>query len=215
MLGKGIRPKLVERWVAEYLDIKVKSLELKPSKQQFFVGFIVRYGVGKMTVAKKIAERLPFLHLSSDEGRRLLQQRGVPSDVVGKEKLIFFMGFKVIQELARRKINILLDADLRQFHFRETLQKFIESQGYKFLLIRVIARDEIVLDRIKQRQKEEESEYLRENMERHFMDRKKIHETEPMPDIFFTFTNEGNPEELNPQVDLFVNKFRESFNIEL
>jgi len=211
MLRKGIKPKIIEQWVKEYLDIKIKSLDLKPTKQHFFIGFIARYGVGKTTVAKKIAERLQLLHLSSDEGRRLFQQRGVSSDIVGKEKLIFFMGFKVIQELAQRKINILLDADLRQSHFREPLQKFIESRGYKFLLVNVVTKDEIVLERIRQRQKEEESEYLKENMERHFLDRKKIHESEPMPDIFFTFTNEGSPDGLNLQVDLFVNKFKNLF----
>ena len=213
MLRKRIKSRTVERWVKEYIDIKVETLNIKSTERQFFLGFIARYGVGKTTVAQKIAEQLPFIHLSSDEGRRLLQQQGVSSEVVGKEKLIFFAGFKVIQELMRQRINILLDADLRQSHFRKSLQEVVESEGYNFLLVHVIARDEVVRERMKQRQDNEESAYLRENMERHFMDRKIIHEVEPMPSVFFTFTNEGKPEDLDEQVDKFVSKFKETFNV--
>lgn len=213
MLRKRISIKASEGWVNKYLDIKLKELSVKPTEQQIFLGFIARYGVGKTTVAKKISERLPFFVISSDEGRRLLQQNGVSSDIVGKEKFIFFMGLKVIQELIHRKINILLDADLMQPHFRKKLQQILGERGYKLLLAHVVAEDKIVWDRITQRRLTEESEYIRENMERHFAKRKEIHATEPMPDTFFTFVNNGDISDLDKQIDEFVTKAREEFKL--
>lgn len=206
MLKKRISIKTLDEWANKYLDIKLKELDVKPTEQQVFLGFVGSYGVGKTTTAKKNSERLPFFVISSDEGRRLLQQNGISSDVAGNEKLMFFMGLKVIQELMRRRINILLDADLMQPHFRIKLKNILEENNYKLLLVSVVAEDNVVLNRVAQRRISEESEYLKNNVECHFAERKKIHETETMPATFFIFTNNGNTDELDKQIDEFVDK---------
>ncbi|MFH1235533.1 MAG: AAA family ATPase [Parcubacteria group bacterium] len=211
MWRKRIKQDTFEWWVKEYTSTKINESAIKPTEQQFFIGFIGCYGVGKTSAAKKIIERLPFVLISSDEGRRFLQQRGVPSGIVDEEKLMFLMGLKVMQELVRRRNNILLDADLRQSRFRKELQNFITAEGYKFLLLHVIAKDETVLGRISKRRIKEESEYLRENMECHVIYRKRIHESEPMPPIFFTIHNDADLGNLDEQIDRFVIKYKKTF----
>lgn len=192
----------------------VSSLDLsgKKTKQHYFIGLVGSYGVGKTTVAKKISERLPFIVISSDEGRRLAEQNGFSHKIIEKQQLLFFVGLKVIKELLAKGINIILDADLMEPQYRMALSKILKSSGYTFILLRVIAQEDEVQKRIRNRAASEPSQYLKLNLPRHCEERKKIHSQNQLPkNIFYTLTND---ESLKEQIENLIKKLLTNFKFE-
>ena len=204
LLWNRLSLKQVENVAKEYVNSLVMPRQKTAKKH--FIGLIGSYGVGKTTVAKKIAEKLPFIIIVSDEGRRLLERKGFPHNIIKKSKLIFLLGLRIIKELMNHDINIILDADLREPYFREPLRNIIASAGYNFILLHVMAPENLVRERITERRTKETSRYLKDNLERHYEERRKIHLSYPLPDdIFYTFANN---EPIDAQIEEFIDKFK-------
>lgn len=153
--GKGLTLNKIDALAKEYINSL--TLPLQKTCEQFFIGLIGSYGAGKTTIAKKIADKLPFVIITSDDGRRLFEQKGFSPEILKKQKLIFLMGIKIIQELMRRKLNIILDADLREPHFREPLRNVVSLAGYYFVLLHITTPENYTKQRVAERRKYEKA----------------------------------------------------------
>src|SRR3989344_2914217 len=201
----GLNLGRLENIARKYIDSL--NLQGKGTNQQFFIGLIGSYGTGKTTIAKRLTEKLPLVMVSSDEIRRLLEYNNIPHQIIENQKLLFFVGLKFINELIKKRINIILDADLRETQYREALQKIFNAAGYKIIILHITAPEKLVLGRIKTRREKERSQYLKINLERHYQERQKIHSRYPLPqNIFYTFTNNDN---LDSQINEMIQKFKQ------
>ena len=188
------------------IDNKIQQF---PKASKYFIGLIGSYGVGKSTIAKMLSEKLGFLVVSSDDCRRMLDKKKMPYEEIDDNKIIFIIGSKVIKELMKRNLSIILDADLIEPHFREAIKKRVEENGYSFLLINIISDKYITEKRINVRLRNETSDYLKKNMKKHFVERQNIHLMHKLPPVFFTF---NTCKDLESQIKNFLRKFTSSSN---
>ncbi|GEM_PF-5115250 len=187
------------------IDNKIQQF---PEASKYFIGLIGSYGVGKSTIAKMLSEKLGFLVISSDDCRRMLDKKGMSPKKIDDNKIIFLIGVKVIEELMKRNLSIILDADLIEPTFRETIGKKVGENGYSFLLINIISDKEITEKRINGRLRNETSDYLKKNMKKHFAERQNIHSVNKLPeDIFYTF---DTSKDLDFQIKTFLRNFPSS-----
>jgi predicted kinase len=190
--------------VDEYIE-SIKIIN-KQTKFQYFIGLIGSYGVGKTTVARKLSEKSPFLMMSSDDGRRFLESNNFPQKVLDNNNIILSFGLKVIKKLLKKKINIILDADLREPRYRNIILKIAKGAGYKFILLYITAPDDQVRQRIIERSQKEYSPFFKENTMRHFNFRRKIHLLHPLPEnIFYKINNDAT---LDNQINNLVKKIK-------
>lgn len=194
----------IENIAKEYFQ----SLNL-PSKhnlQPVLIGLIGSYGVGKSTIANKLGQELGAVVISSDDVLRLLEKERLSFEEIMDEKQIVTIGQNVLELAMKEGVDIVLDADLREAHFKNLIQQISENKGYKFIVCLVVAKEAIVEERIRLRQSSEKSQLFKEATDISFIVRKKIHESYPLPnDLFFTFQNDEE-NRLGDQIKEFETK---------
>ena len=106
-------------------------------------------GTGKSYLARRLAERLPVAVLESDLLRRALFRN--PSHAAAESAYLFQAVHRLLEELLRDGIAVLLDAtNLEEVH-RERLHRSAHRAGVRLILVRVKAPPEVVAQRLEGR----------------------------------------------------------------
>ncbi len=103
-------------------------------------------GTGKSFFCRKLAERLPFVILTSDALRRTL----FPSPSYGdaESKQLFRASHALIEELLRKGIPVIFDATNLLERHREYLYHIADKVGAKLILVSIEAPPEVVRQRL-------------------------------------------------------------------
>lgn len=113
-------------------------------------------GTGKSYFSRKLAERLPSLILESDALRKSLFS--TPNYSTEESARLFKAIHRLIEELLKKGISLILDAtNLSEIH-REYLYNITDRLKAKLILVRVEAPPELVRERLETRVKSSPSE---------------------------------------------------------
>jgi len=134
----------------ERLRQSLKDLP-QPQVEPAFVMVSGLPGTGKSFFCRKLAERLPFLILSSDALRKIL----FPSPLYNEDenKRLFPACHALIEELLTKGIPITFDATNLLERHREYLYHAAEKTGARLILISIEAPPEVVRQRLLVREK--------------------------------------------------------------
>lgn len=106
-------------------------------------------GTGKSYLVRRIAERVPMRIVETDEIRRQLAPR--PTYSWQENRRVFQMAHRKIDRLLRRGKDVLFDATNIYERGRRTLYRIAESDGARLLIVRTVAPDEVVAERLRRR----------------------------------------------------------------
>jgi predicted kinase len=112
-------------------------------------------GTGKSYFSAKLAARLPFVILESDTLRKILFPG--PTYSAEESTRLFRVVHRLIEQLLKKGIPVILDATNLSERHREYLYSIAEHLGVKLILVRVKAPPELVAGRLHQRQEGRES----------------------------------------------------------
>ena len=108
-------------------------------------------GTGKSFFCRKLAERAPFLILSSDALRKILFPS--PQYNENENRRLFPACHALIEELLTKGIPIIFDATNLLERHREYLYRAAEKAGANIILVRVEAPAELAQQRLRTREK--------------------------------------------------------------
>lgn len=158
----------------EILKQTISGIALKKNTNKLFViGFVGLPGSGKSYIAKMISTKAGIPIRSNDQIRRLFNNLNIQGESPNQS---------LLQEIADEATNLLLvnqvshiiDADL--YMFVDEARKRVESFGGELILIKVVANESEILERIKQR-RFDTSNASKALSEKYFL-RKKLYETQ-------------------------------------
>lgn len=142
--------------------------------------FLGSPGSGKGTQAKNLAEKYGYLHLSTGELLRALEQK---ADLSAKEKkelenlktghlvsdeLIYRLAFEKLESLFENNHGVVLDGAIRSLDQAKEYQKFFESEGKadEVIAIEVAITDEEAFNRmIGRKRADDEPEIMKKRIE--------------------------------------------------
>ena len=112
-------------------------------------------GTGKSYFCRKLAERLPLVILESDSLRKVL----FPAPSYGPEESsrLFHACHRLIEDLLRKGVSLVLDATNLSERYREYLYSIADRLRVKLVLVRVEAPPHVVQERLKSREKDSAS----------------------------------------------------------
>lgn len=108
-------------------------------------------GTGKSFFCRKVAEKLPFLILTSDTLRRVLFP--TPQHSEQENKRLFSACHVLVEELLKKGIPVIFDATNLLEHHREYLYRAAERAEAKLILVWVEASQEMVRQRLLARER--------------------------------------------------------------
>ena len=137
--------------LAEDIETLKRSLgELpEPTVNPAFVVVSGLPGTGKSYFCRKLAERLPFPILESDNLRKVLCP--APDYSPEESSRLFEACHRLIEELLRKGIPLIFDATNLVEHHREYLYRIADAAGAKLVLVRVEAPPDVVRRRLHER----------------------------------------------------------------
>ncbi len=106
-------------------------------------------GTGKSYFCRKLAKRLPFLVLESDALRK--QVFPTPTYSAEESACLFKTIYKLIEDLLKKGIPIILDATNLEERHRERFYNIAERLKVKLILVSVQAPPELVRQRLNKR----------------------------------------------------------------
>lgn len=109
-------------------------------------------GTGKSYLAHKLAERLPFVVIETDFVRKTLFPK--PTYTAQESSLVHGTCHRLIHKLLNEGARIIFDATNLIEHQREAIYHLAEKAGAKLIIVRAVAPEEAVRERL-QRRKEE------------------------------------------------------------
>lgn len=112
-------------------------------------------GTGKSYLCHKLAARLDFIILESDQLRRVLFRE--PRYDSTESSRLFQAIHILIERLLKRGIPLILDATNLSERYREYLYRIADHLDVKLILVRVEAPPNVVLERLKARQQDRQS----------------------------------------------------------
>jgi predicted kinase len=106
-------------------------------------------GTGKSYLAKRLGERLPCTIVESDAVRKKLFPR--PSYNRKENTSVFRVIHKMIGDLLKNNISVILDATNLEEKHRKVVYQIAEGNGARLILLEVEAPPEVVEKRLKAR----------------------------------------------------------------
>jgi len=107
-------------------------------------------GTGKSYFCNQLAKRLPFVILESDALRKILFPS--PSYSSQESSNLFQTIHLLVERLLKRGISLILDATNLSELYREYLYSIADRLSVKLVLVRVEAPPQVVYERLKSRQ---------------------------------------------------------------
>lgn len=113
-------------------------------------------GTGKSFFSRKLAERLPFIILESDDVRKKLFPH--PTYSPAESNRVFRTIDQRLEELLLQGASVIHDAtNLKEKH-RQSISKIAKSRGAKLISVLVEAPEELILKRLETRGSQPESQ---------------------------------------------------------
>lgn len=106
-------------------------------------------GTGKSYFSRKLAERLPLTILESDDLRKVLFP--APTYTTEESAFLFKICHALIESLLLKGISVVLDATNLSERNREYLYNIAERLDVKIIIIRLVAPQQVVQERLKAR----------------------------------------------------------------
>lgn len=106
-------------------------------------------GTGKSYLARRLAERVPLHIVETDEIRRQLTPH--PTYSREENRRVFHIAHRKIDRLLRQGKNVVFDATNIYERGRRTAYRIAESDGARLLIVRTVAPDQVVADRLQRR----------------------------------------------------------------
>lgn len=187
------------------IDEYIESIMAKPgnTKKLFVFSFIGLNGTGKSYVTEKIAKKLDLYIASNDHIRRFLNIRGFSGESPD-QLLVQKIAENSTKHLLKNRISHIIDADLIEFH--GIAKKNTDEYDAKLVLVYLVCPEEVILQRLRNRSRELEinpdSNLSRVGVEK-YLERKKMHESLSLPEIFFTMDTSRDVEN---QIDALISK---------
>lgn len=207
--SKGLGPDKVEQIIEQHTQLLTPK-EVKTDKP-YILGLIGLYGSGKTTVADKIEKVLPFTKFGTDPLRRIMEEGQVDSKLIDDNRVIAYIGLQILERIMQKRLNVIVDADLRDKPYRQLIESMAHELGYEVILLNVTVPEQELVRRIRKRQEREPSKFIRKNMQRHYTERKHIHNKYPLPDnVFMEIVND---QDLDTQMDELKRRLLVKFDI--
>ena len=106
-------------------------------------------GAGKSYFSRKLAERLPCAIVESDVLRKALWQE--PTHSPEESRRLFSACHRLIEQLLREGIGVILDATSLQERHRAQLYRIADRVGVKLIVVWVEAPPEVIRQRLRER----------------------------------------------------------------
>jgi len=118
----------------------------EPAAEPAFIVVSGLPGTGKSYFSKRLAERLPLVIMESDSLRKIL----FPEPVYSQEEssYLFRICHGLIEFLLKKGISVVLDATNISEKNREYLYHISERLAIKLILIRIVAPQKVVQERL-------------------------------------------------------------------
>ena len=107
-------------------------------------------GSGKSFFSRRLAGRAPLAVVESDAMRNALFSS--PTHSGAESARLFRACHALIEDLLRDGVSVLFDATNLIEHFRERLYSIAERTGAKLVIVRVEAPEDVIADRLAQRE---------------------------------------------------------------
>lgn len=127
----------------------------EPMVEPAFIAVSGLPGAGKSYFCSKLAERLPFVILESDDLRKALFSS--PSYSSQESSHLFRAVHLLIERLLKKGVPLILDATNLSERYREHLYSITDRLNVKLILVRVEAPPQVVHERLKARLENSES----------------------------------------------------------
>ncbi len=125
----------------------------EPQVQPSFIVVSGLPGTGKSHFCRQLAGRLPLVILNSDSLRKTLFPS--PSYHAEESGQLFQAIYRLIEELLKKGIPLVLDATNLSERYRERLYHIADRQKARLILVRVEAPTEVVYERLQARSGED------------------------------------------------------------
>jgi len=107
-------------------------------------------GTGKSFLARRLMESLPFVIIESDWIRKILFPQ--PRYTAQESRWVHRTCHALIAKLLKRGVRVIYDAtNLIEYH-RELVYRIAERAGARLLVVKTVASEEVVRDRLMARQ---------------------------------------------------------------
>ena len=106
-------------------------------------------GTGKSHLVREIVRRIPATVVQSDAIRRRLFER--PEYTADENRKVFSVAHARAERLLRRGRSVILDATNIHEWARQGLYQIAERAGARLLIIRTVASDQVVAERLRRR----------------------------------------------------------------
>lgn len=171
---------------------------------QFILCPVGLIGAGKSTVTKILAEKLFLVRISTDEIRKILNDKGLP----------YTDTLKIAGSLALKYIklgySIAIDADCAGLESQALISQAEKDFRVKPVWIRITAPEEIIIQRLNNSEKM----WLFKTAEgaiKNYMDRKPLHENLTMPFVYTFDTSQNTTDKkIEEAISAIENKLGES-----
>lgn len=194
----------------EYIDAYLKTITTPShnTKKLFAIGMVGLNGVGKSTFANALANELNLYVASNDQIRRWLNEQGFAGESP-EQDLVQAIAEASSVFLYKQQISHIIDNDLVKFY--KNAKNNANENGAEFYLLHLEAPEEVVLQRLEQRQQDIDSGTTN-NLSRvgadEYFKRKQLHEELGQPeDLLLTInTFDDTMKGVNQVVESLKNK---------
>lgn len=108
-------------------------------------------GTGKSFLARRLAEALPFVIIESDMIRKILFPQ--PGYTAQESRWVHRTCHALMAKLLKRGVRVIYDAtNLIEYH-RELVYRIAERAGARLVVVKTVASEEMVRERLRTRQK--------------------------------------------------------------
>lgn len=189
-LGRSEEQLLLDEYVNETL------VKIEPSQQPYVVAMVGLPGSGKSTFAAALHGTIGIYIARNDDVRRFLNRKGFDG-ASPIQSTVEFINNAVTDELFRRKISHIRDADIIKFH--EVAAEKAAQYDIPMILVKIDCSDEILLKRAAARDQERADKivdaYQSQAGTTELQQRRAVHQQVTEPQYDYIYRSDSQPVE--------------------